>query len=349
MAYFASVSASARAISGGDYTVAHIAGWLIAASILLAVFQIARRFATVSVAIATVICTALLPVFFVQISNTQFDNMAAASLTLWGLLLYLSERPDASSHGTSHDTTSPDTPSNNNLTAICFPAASAARVTAATLLFTFAAFIRATAVLTPLALVAWSLACHAFDSSRRRSHNRSPDSHHAHQLHQSSSPVLVSLIPMLAALPLTMWFAYHFARTGYVSGNTVFHQILPVTFNPTRIFRDAAQRLWYVTGYMNLWTLSLPALIAMMRPAIKDNGIERPRIKVNVQLVFLAVILAHVVALPFIKHQASVSDMLSVYPLAVLIYVSTLRRRLRWWLIVVAFACLAFITQQFST
>lgn len=319
-------------ISGNDFIVARIAGWLIAASALFAVFQLSRRFATVSVAIATVICTALFPVFFARISTAPFD-MTAASLTLWGLLLYLPRRTDDSSHGTSPR----DTSTNKTLVMLCLAPVPTARVFAATILFALAALIKGTAILTPLALVAWSFACRAFDFSPNRRHAR------------SSSPTLVSLIPMLAALPLMMWFAYHFARNGYVSGNDgFFQQTFPATFDPARIFRDAAQRLWYVTADMNLWTLSLPALIVMLRPAIIDDGIARPRINVNVQLAFLAVILAHVVALSVIKNQTSASDMLSVYPLAVLIYVSTLRRRFRFWLIVVAVACLAFIARYFA-
>ncbi|MFZ0705105.1 MAG: glycosyltransferase family 39 protein, partial [Candidatus Korobacteraceae bacterium] len=64
---------------------------LIASFALLGLWRLARRVANTQVALATVICTALYPVFFAQSSLAHLDMMAAA-LTLWGLALYVEHR-----------------------------------------------------------------------------------------------------------------------------------------------------------------------------------------------------------------------------------------------------------------
>src|SRR5579872_6625353 len=67
---------------------------VVAAFALLGVFRLAERVANMQVAIASTVCTALYPVFFVQSSLAQVD-LAAAGLTFWGLCAYLEDRPVA--------------------------------------------------------------------------------------------------------------------------------------------------------------------------------------------------------------------------------------------------------------
>src|SRR5271169_5020132 len=65
---------------------------LVAAFALLGLWRLARDVANEPVAVATVLCTALYPVFFAQSSLAQLDIMAAA-LTFWGLVMYVERRP----------------------------------------------------------------------------------------------------------------------------------------------------------------------------------------------------------------------------------------------------------------
>ena len=64
---------------------------MVAAFALLGLWRLSRQVANTSVAAATVLCTALYPVFFTQSSMAHLDMMAAA-FTLWGLAMYV-ERP----------------------------------------------------------------------------------------------------------------------------------------------------------------------------------------------------------------------------------------------------------------
>src|ERR1700733_13574019 len=67
---------------------------MVAAFSLLGFFCLAESAANTQVAIASTLCTALYPVFFVQSSLAQVD-LAAAGLTFWGLWAYLEDRPFA--------------------------------------------------------------------------------------------------------------------------------------------------------------------------------------------------------------------------------------------------------------
>jgi 4-amino-4-deoxy-L-arabinose transferase-like glycosyltransferase len=64
---------------------------VISAFSLVGVFRLARRIANTEVAIASVICTAIYPVFFVQSSLAHLD-VAAAALTFWGLQAYIDRK-----------------------------------------------------------------------------------------------------------------------------------------------------------------------------------------------------------------------------------------------------------------
>src|ERR1700733_4593273 len=63
----------------------------VAAFALLGVFRLAQRVASREVAVASVICPALYPVFFAQSSLAHLD-LAAAGFTFWGLLAFVEKR-----------------------------------------------------------------------------------------------------------------------------------------------------------------------------------------------------------------------------------------------------------------
>ena len=104
----------------------------IAAFSLLGIFRLAQRVANTEVALASILCTALYPVFFAQSSLAHLD-LAAAGLTFWALLAYVEDR----------------------------------RWTAA-LWFSLAVLAKETAILAPLALFAWELLAAALTSEEHR-------------------------------------------------------------------------------------------------------------------------------------------------------------------------------------
>jgi 4-amino-4-deoxy-L-arabinose transferase-like glycosyltransferase len=318
----------------------------VAAFSLLGVFRLAQRVANTEVAVACAICTALYPVFFAQSSMAHLD-MAAAGLTFWGLLAYVEDR----------------------------------RWTAA-LWFSLAVLAKETAILAPLALFAWGF-IRASLKHDARAGQASPQGMalavppipdqvpvvipgEARDLSslrgQRKSRFLVALAPrnnrrmersnsvllLIPLIPLALWYAFHYARTGFVFGNPEFFRYnVKATMQPLRVLLALVLRLWQVVGYLNLYFLTVAAMLAMRLPPLRDNGEERQRIPLDVQFSFLAVIAAYVLAMSFVGGAVLARYMLPVVPLVILLFVSTLRRRVRLWRSVVAIVALAFVVALF--
>ena len=108
-------------ISAFTPAVTRTAMLMVAAFALAGLWRLARDVANEAVAAATVLCTAIYPVFFAQSSLAHLDMMAAA-LTLWGLAMYVERRPVAT-----------------------------------ILFFALAPLAKETAIVTPMALLVWEL------------------------------------------------------------------------------------------------------------------------------------------------------------------------------------------------
>jgi 4-amino-4-deoxy-L-arabinose transferase-like glycosyltransferase len=198
--------------------------------------------------------------------------------------------------------------------------------------FSLAVLAKETAILAPLALFAWNL-IGARESTASISWSRD---------RRSTSLLLIPLIP------LALWYAFHYARTRFVFGNPEFFRYnVQATLQPLRIVLALGLRLWQVTGYLNLYFLTIAALLAMWFPALRDHGEERQRISPDVQFAFLAVITAYVIAMAIVGGAVLDRYMLPVVPLVIIVCVSTLRRRVRMWRGLVAFAALAFVAALF--
>jgi hypothetical protein len=103
-------------------------------------------------------------------------------------------------------------------------------------------------------------------------------------------------------------------------------------------------RLWHLLGYMNMFLLTIATAIAMFLRA-PDHGREpwpKP-IASSVQAVFYVLILAHIVAFSIVGGAALARYLLPVYPLVVVLCVSTLRRRVPWWPVFIAIICAGFL------
>jgi hypothetical protein len=274
---------------------------LVAAFALLGLWRLARDVANPAVAVATVLCTAFYPVFFVQSSLAHLDMMAAA-LTLWGLAMYVERRPVA---------------------AIVF--------------FALAPLAKETAIIAPMALLAWELACPLLSKSRGKSLCLYPQD------------LWRSLSLLLCILPLVGWLVYHHHRTGFYFGNPEYLRYnLKATLSPLRIALAMLIRLWHVFGYLDLFFLTVAAAAVMRRPALRQaDGSLRRRIPIAVQLVFGVVILAYIVALSVAGGAVLARYLLPVVPLVILICVSTLHRRVRKWTWWIALTCAVFVVQLF--
>ncbi|HWW14971.1 MAG TPA: glycosyltransferase family 39 protein [Candidatus Dormibacteraeota bacterium] len=208
--------------------------------------------------------------------------------------------------------------------------------------FAVAALTKETAILTPLVLAGWEI----FGLIARRSSLRKLWLHGGDTGAGSVQRIASLLIP---ALPLGLWYVYHYRHTGFVFGNPEFFRYnIAATLNPTRFLLALAMRLWQISGYLHLWILTLPMLLAMwMLPPQRDSDSERPRIGISVQMVFYVVMLTYVVAMALVGGAVLARYMLPAVPLVIILSVSTLWRRLSFWPAAIACVALGFVAAWF--
>jgi len=198
------------------------------------------------------------------------------------------------------------------------------RWVATALWFSGAVLAKETAILAPVALASWQLVRWIASRGKLR---------HLWNQESSAGPQTRCILALiLPTLPLACWYAYHYSRTGYVFGNPEFFRYnVAATLSPLRFMLALLLRLWQTLGYLHLWVLTGGMGLAMLLAAVQDDGVERRRITVPDQAIFFVVILAYVFALALIGGAVLARYMLPVVPLVIILAVSTLRRRLRYW------------------
>jgi len=204
--------------------------------------------------------------------------------------------------------------------------------------FSLAALSKETAILAPFALAAWGVL-------RIVLSKRQPARKLWGERQWSARTTAGLLLPLI---PLALWYAYHYARTGYVFGNPeYFRYNVASTLNPLRFVLALGLRLWQVFGYLHLWLLTMAMLLAMLLSPLQDEGGERRRISIPVQMVFLVVVAAYVIAMALIGGAVLARYMLPAVPLVIIVAVSTLRRRLSYWPVAIAIIAVAFVLGWF--
>jgi hypothetical protein len=192
------------------------------------------------------------------------------------------------------------------------------------LVFSLAALAKETAILFPLTLWLWTLL-------------RKKD--------RSFAKLAALAVPVL---PLVIWYGFNYARTGHVLGNTEFISYnVSNTLHPLRFLLAATQRLWQVFGHMNMWVLTLFMIAAMLLPALGENGGERQRIGIPTQFLFAALIVVHVIFHSTLGGALLTRYMMPVVPLVILVAVSTLHRRIRYWTWLTGFVAFTFVIGWF--
>ena len=280
----------------------------LAAFSLTGFFRLAKTVSNATIACAATILVAIYPVFFAQSSLAQVD-LPAAGLTFWGLEAYFRQRR-----------------------------------TGTVVWFALAALAKETAILVPAALCTWELLKIAFaPDSKNRDLPR-----HA----ERDSRALIALIA--SGIPLAFWFGYHYFQTGFVFGNPEFLRYnLQGNLSPLRIVLALLLRTWQAFGYLNLYVLTLACMVAMRySPQPLDRvkeaeapatGKLRPRISLAIQSAILAITLVYLAAMSVLGGAVLARYMLPIVALVILISVSTIWRRLRYWKSVLGIVAAAFI------
>ena len=298
---------------GQSPLVTRIAMLALAAFSLAGFFRLARSVANAVVASSATLLVAVYPVFFAQSSLAQVD-LPAAGLIFWGLEAYFRKRR-----------------------------------TAIAIWFSLAALTKETAILVPAGLCAWELLTRVLPWKS----SEGMELQCTRKDTKETVGTLLALVVPLAAL--AAWYTYHYAHTGFVFGNPEYLRYnLQGNLTPLRIVLAFLLRLWQAVGYLNLYLLTLAGVVAMRYPAqaisagSKKNEVGagdafRPRIGIPIQLAFLTITAVYVLAMSVLGGALLARYMLPIVPLVILICVSTIWRRLRFWKFVLAIIAASFV------
>jgi len=195
--------------------------------------------------------------------------------------------------------------------------------------FSLAALSKETAIVTSLGVASWEL----WLDVKFRARN-----------HLARAAVLC-----LPAIPLALWYLYHWHKTGFIFGNPEYLRYnATATLTPLRVLIAFVHRLLHITAHMNLFVPVLLMLACMLLPPLKeDDGALRSRVSFGVQALFYVVILVNLVLFSILGGALLTRYLLPLYPLMILLCVNTFRRRLKQWLALVVLSAVAFIAGLF--
>jgi hypothetical protein len=205
-------------------------------------------------------------------------------------------------------------------------------VWAAALWFSVAALAKETSIITPLALAAFEVGA-AFRKPaaiRRRS-------------------LILAGSYSFCVIPLAAWYWYHFARTGFLFGNPEFLRYnASSTLEPIRILAAFGHRILHLTGHMNLFVPVLCTAAAMALDPLKNDAGDSPaRVSYPAQFRIYAILLANALAFSVLGGALLTRYLLPMYPLILLVAVSTFHRRVQYWQLLTSLSAAAFLVALF--
>jgi hypothetical protein len=197
--------------------------------------------------------------------------------------------------------------------------------------FAVAAWCKETAIVTPLAISLWEICLYLRGKEDRGANLRAG---------------MVLLTPPAA---LVAWFAYYYHRTGYVFGNPEFVRYnATATLSPLRILLALAHRILQLTAHMNMFVPVLCMFGAMLLLPLRErDGSPRPRIAPANQAILYVVLVANILLFSVLGGALLTRYLLPLYPLILLLCVSTFYRRVPYWWGLVILTATAFVIGLF--
>jgi hypothetical protein len=150
-------------------------------------------------------------------------------------------------------------------------------------------------------------------------------------------------------LPLSAWYGWHYARTGFLFGNPQFLRYnAQANFAPDRFLAAFVHRLLHLTAHMNMFVPVLLTIAATMLPPREERERrEGASIAAPVQRNILILLLANALFFSVLGGALLCRYLLPMYPLVLCLAVSTFHRRVRYWPALVALSAGAFVAGLF--
>ena len=134
-------------------------------------------------------------------------------------------------------------------------------------------------------------------------------------------------------LPLACWYGWHYLKTGFLFGNPEFLRYnAQATIDPLRILAAFGHRVLHLTAHMNLFVPTLMTIAALLLDPRPDaDGRERAAIGVPALRRILALLLVNAVVFSVLGGALLTRYLLPMYPLVLLVAVTTFYRHVRFW------------------
>ncbi len=191
-------------------------------------------------------------------------------------------------------------------------------------MFSFAALSKETAIVTPAALALWEAVLFLRDTPHRRTH---------------AKWIAALLAPIL---PLAAWYAYHFHKTGFIFGNPEFLRYnATANLDAYRIRLSLYHRLLHLFTHMNMWVPVACTIALLFVPVPRDKS--RWPLPKRTVLTIAVVLIANWIAFSILGGALLTRYLLPMFPLILLLCVSTWSSRLRQWWPIAALSAAAFL------
>jgi 4-amino-4-deoxy-L-arabinose transferase-like glycosyltransferase len=137
----------------------------------------------------------------------------------------------------------------------------------------------------------------------------------------------------VCVVPLASWYAYHEAKTGFLFGNPEFVRYnAETTLAPLRILAAFGHRILQLTAHMNLFVPVLIALAALLLPPRTDGeGRDRPSLPDRARYRIFLLLFVEALLFSVLGGALLTRYLLPMYPLVLVLVVSTLYRRVPYW------------------
>jgi len=150
-------------------------------------------------------------------------------------------------------------------------------------------------------------------------------------------------------VPLAAWYGWHYAKTGFAFGNADFLRYnAQETLTPLRILAAFGHRLLHLFAHMNMFVPALLTVAALMLQPRKDaEGNERAGLSAGVRYRILILLVMNALLFSVLGGALLCRYLLPMYPLVLLLAVSTFRRRVPYWPALAVLSAMGFVAGLF--
>ena len=150
-------------------------------------------------------------------------------------------------------------------------------------------------------------------------------------------------------VPLLGWYSWHFAKTGFVFGNPEYLRYnAQANMEPLRVLAAFGHRLLHLFAHMNMFVPVLLTLAALMlKPKLDARGQDRERISERSMVRIAILLLVNALLFSVLGGALLTRYLLPMYPLVLVVAVSTFYRRVPFWQALAVFSAAAFVAGLF--